>query len=396
MAILRSVKAERMASDTSTTTLLPLPKSRKRSRPSDKGSNEGSSKSLKASTKASSIDTHKTDSKISVVEKLIRGHYDGHIEDPALRNLDWYRAIVPPAEFVALIQAFDDKLRQWITEFLTYDWIATTGEIILRKMMPNPVHDVVAAEIGLAFYDQLRDLLKDRRTSSKVKELVKDIDGPYPNLAANIRATAGGADDDTNDDPLLISKRHPDNCFCFSTRGPMPIVIEVGNSQKSKDLEELAKSWMKENSRKTKTVITVDLDYQDRLARKQTPNTPKATITLYRVNISRSLKTRFVFHDSSAAEENEQDLELTLADFLPRDTVEETKKSSRDFKFPALVITAEKLRDILAKADKIQQVRDRDSRSRSPENASLREEDGSKKKLRKSNKKTKKPAIIGA
>ena len=364
MPVSNPAKLALMATDSSTSPLLPLPKSRKRSRPTDEVSDQACSA--------------RTESKIAVIDKLIRGHCEGWISDPTLRQIEWYRAIVAPSDFVALIESFDDRLRKWMLDSLTYDWNISTGEVILRRMAPNHIHDVLSAELGQAFRKQIENLLDSEKTPKEIKVILKVIDGPYPNL---VSTAAVRPSKNASVDPLLKSKRQADNCFCFGTDSQMPVIIEVGNSQNSKDLMVLARSWITQSSRRTKTVITVDLDYQDRLERHENPNVSKATITLYRANLSKTTRpAHFVFHDSSKAGENEQDLELNLTDFLPKKTIDVIKKSEslKGFRFPPMTITAQGLRDILATAERRQQAYDRNSRS--PNHSPPAKEDRSEKK----------------
>ncbi|KAI4910622.1 uncharacterized protein J4E92_010381 [Alternaria infectoria] len=342
MPVTNPAKLALMATDPSTSPLLPLPKSRKRSRSTDES------------------DCRKPVSKIAVVEDLIRGQYTGRFEDPTLRDLERYRAVVTPSEFVDLIKSFDDELCRWLVNHLTYDWNALTGEIILRRMSPSNLHDVVAAEIGLAFRDQIVALKRMRNVSAEIKALVANIKGPYANLASPAIVHATEKSGDPNVDILLTSNRQPDNSFYFRHRSNMPIVIEVGNSQVGEELTELAESWMKDSSRKTKTVITVDLQYQNPATRADNPRTPKAAISIYRVTKDSYDKKTFTFFDSAKGKQITRTLRLTLADFLP---IEEIKKFPKDFKFPAIEITAEELRDILEQGDERQQDVDRASLS---------------------------------
>ena len=342
-----------MATDPSSSPLLPLPKSRKRFRPTDEVSDQACSA--------------RTESKIAVIDTLIRGHYEGWIADPTLREIDWYRATVAPSDFVALIESFDDKLRKWMLESLTYDWNGLTGEIVLRNMVPNTVHDVVCAEIAKALDRQL-DALKEEEEDEDMKKFLEAIVGPYttasPLLNQGVKKTGNTLTDDA-----LKSKRQPDACFRFLGRSHQPIVIEVANGQKNEDLEALAMSWMQDTERKTKTVITVGLKYQSPQERYMDYRTPKGTIAVYRADpLSTPTELKwtmdmFTFRDlKSKKPASEASLQLTLADFVP---YSEMKDLPEGFEFPNINISAKKLRSILDSGDS--QQRDVDRRSRSPD-----------------------------
>ncbi|KAH3981989.1 hypothetical protein HBI49_153450 [Parastagonospora nodorum] len=361
-------KSEHMAPAISTATCVPpVLKSRKRSTSSNKSSNDSS----KDGTDASSLDTQETKSPISVVEALIRGHCEGWIEEgSALSNIDchWYRATVSTPDFVALIRRLDVKIREWMLSRLTYDWNAFTGQIILRNMAPaNTNHDYVAAQIGKVLGRQIENLLEDQETPLKMKEVLERIEGPLSTMASPVDAP-DVEDENPEVTKLLKSKRQPDNSFYFMGRTYMPIVVEVANSQKSEDLEALVIWWMKDTGLKTKTVITVDMMYQGPAARHGKFFTPDATIAVHRLRDTSTLEEveydvqSFKFRDSSKGDgdQSQEVLWLTVADFLPPSKIAGFPEG---YKFPAITLTAIKLREILTKGDTIQQHLERESRS---------------------------------
>jgi hypothetical protein len=232
----------------------------------------------------------------------------------------------------------DERFRAWVTDKLRYDYDLVDSEFILR--MPSPLHDIFAIRLQEVIVRELKAL-------EEQDEVRTAIDSIKVAVTSDIRfGNTSGRE-----------RKSPDGSFRFTGSKYPPLVIEVANSQKSEDLPYLAESYIERTRGRTKTVITVDLEYRppEERAIRSLP-LREAVYSIYRNRLSRNDQTgewqreahvdvedqHFRIHDSTASTGS---MHLLLSDFCPEGTLSSTNDR-------IITITHEELTKLLSEAER--------------------------------------------
>jgi hypothetical protein len=266
---------------------------------------------------------------------LIRLRYQGRSVDNT-----WNRVHLSQDEFQALQDALekDERLRAWVTDKLRYDYNLVDSELILR--MPSPLHDIFAFRLQEVIARELKALEKQEEVRTVVDSIKVAVtsDLRFGNISERER-------------------KSPDGSFRFAGSKYPPLVIEVANSQKSADLPYLAESYVERTKGRTKTVITIDLEYRTPEER-ATPSLPlrEAVYSIYRNRLTRDAQTgewqreahvdvedeHFRMNDSTAPTGS---MRLLLSDFCPDGALSSTNDRT-------ITITHEELAELLEEAER--------------------------------------------
>jgi len=251
----------------------------------------------------------------------------------------WKRVRISPAEYRALQDALekDARLGAWVADKLRYDYDSVDGELVLR--MPSPLHDIFAVRLQEV-------ILRELKASNEQEEVRTVVDRIRMAVTSDLRFGNASARD----------KKSPDGSFRFAGTKHPPLVIEVANSQKREDLPHLAESYVERTKGRTKTVITMDLEYRapnERATRSSPPR--EAVYSIYRNRLTRDEQTgewqreahvdvedqHFRMRDSTIPAGS---MHLLLSDFCPDGTL----SGANDW---AVAITHAELADLLAEAE---------------------------------------------
>jgi len=136
---------------------------------------------------------------------------------------------------------WDERLGAYVADKFRYDYNSGNGELVLR--MPSPLHDIFALRLQEVISRELKAL-----EEPKIHTIIQSIKiAATSDLQFGITPTKG--------------KKSLDRSFRFSGAKHPPLVIEVTNSQKRDDLPPLAESYVEHTKGRTKTIITIDLEY---------------------------------------------------------------------------------------------------------------------------------------
>jgi hypothetical protein len=236
----------------------------------------------------------------------------------------------------------DTRLRGWVADKLRYDYDLVDGKLVLR--MPSPLHDIFAIRLQEV-------IIRELKASEEQEEVRIVVD------RIKIAATSDIRFDNTS----VKDKKSPDGSFRFAGTKYPPLVIEVANSQKREDLPYLAESYIERTKGRTKTVITIDLEYRapnERATRSLPPRS--AVYSIYRNRLIRDEQTgewqreahvdvedqHFRMHDSTAPAGS---MRLLLTDFCPDGTLSGMNDRT-------ITITHAELADLLAEAEREEDV----------------------------------------
>jgi hypothetical protein len=252
----------------------------------------------------------------------------------------WNRVHLPQDEFQALQDALekDERLRAWVTDKLRYDYNPVDRELILR--IPSLLHDIFAFRLQEVIARELKALEKQE----EVRTVVDSI-----KVAVTSDLRFGKISEK--------ERKSPDGSFRFAGSKYPPLVIEVANSQKSADLPHLAESYVERTKGRTKTVITIDLEYRTPEER-ATPSLPlrEAVYSICRNRLTRDAQTgewqreahvdvedeHFRMNDSTAPTGS---MRLQLSDFCPDGALSSTNDRT-------ITITHEELAELLEEAER--------------------------------------------
>ncbi|CAI6338145.1 unnamed protein product [Periconia digitata] len=211
----------------------------------------------------------------------------------------------------------DTRFGAWVADKLRYDYDSAEGELVLR--MPSPLHDIFAIRLQ----EVIARELKNSTTQEDIRPVIERI---------RIATTSDIRFSDTS----IEGKKSPDGSFRFTGTKYPPLVIEVANSQKRRDLPRLAESYIERTKGRTKTVIAIDLEYRDPSKRAAHSLPPRSAVySIYRYRLVRDEQTGDWQREAHAEIEEQQfstedtvtadgSMCLLLSDFCPDGTVSET------------------------------------------------------------------------
>lgn len=211
----------------------------------------------------------------------------------------------------------DARLGALVADKLRYDYDSAESEFVLR--MPSPLHDIFAIRLQEVIVGELRAFMKDE----EIRPIIERI-----KMAATSDVRFG--------DMSTIKKKSPDGSFRFAGTKYPPLVLEVANSQKRGDLSWLAESYIERTKGRTKTVITIDLEYRapDKRTRRFLP--PRTAVySIYRNRVvcderigNRQREAHVVIQDQhfrmDDATAPDGSMCLLLSDFCPDGTLSAT------------------------------------------------------------------------
>ncbi|KAK5141709.1 hypothetical protein LTR04_002502 [Oleoguttula sp. CCFEE 6159] len=215
----------------------------------------------------------------------------------------------------------DGDLRAWIDDKLRYDYDRDAQHLIIR--MPARIHEKLIALVVERLKAQLAAIAS---TNVKLREIINKIEEERSWTVPLGRSLGSDlAQNEQEDTP-----RSPDSIFVYEgTRWPS-VVLEVANSQKAKDLDKLAHSYIRGSESNIGTVIGLNIEYTP-------PGKPSKT----------KLATIFRSEDGNPTQGS---LALTLDDFLPS-SIKKTISASSDHLLP-VSIPFEDLTSDLIKSEK--------------------------------------------
>lgn len=211
----------------------------------------------------------------------------------------------------------DTRLGAWAADKLRYDYDSAEGEFVLR--MPSPLHDIFAIRLQEVIVQEVESLTMQEETRPVIKQI-------------KIATTS----DVRFSDALAEGKKSPDRSFRFTGTKYPPLVIEVANAQKRRDLPRLAESYIERTKGRTKTVIAIDLEYRDPGKRAAHSLPPRSAVySIYRHRLVRDEQTGDLQKKAHTEIEEQQfsiedsvtddgSMCLLLSDFCPDGTLSAT------------------------------------------------------------------------
>lgn len=243
--------------------------------PSPSGASVPSSlSSIRAALCKPPADTlHKTSREVlNILNDFHHGKYTGP---------SWVRFPgLPLYEYEALFTAVDEEFR------FRHDYDADAQLLVLR-MPESPTHSTIKTYLTI---------LLERTIQKAIAEAAADaVKHGNHNAASDLRALGPLITCHTELELSMRGQRSvkvPDVAFCYGTNRYPSVIVEIGYSQKSLDLAMLARQYIATSNGAIGTVVTVDLEYQDRQGRKgRRPQkraaesmASAASLCLYRLN----------------------------------------------------------------------------------------------------------------
>lgn len=202
----------------------------------------------------------------------------------------WECVRISPREYQVLQNELgkDTRLRAWVADKLRYDYDSVEGELVLR--MPSPLYDIFAIRLQEVIARELENFATQEETHPVIKRIKMAT-------TSDIRFS----------DTSIEEKKSPDGSFRFTGTKYPPLVIEVANSQKRRDLPRLAESYIERTKGRTKTVIAIDLEYRDPGKRATHSLLPRSAVySIYRHRLVRDEQTGDLQREAHAEIEEQQ------------------------------------------------------------------------------------------
>lgn len=220
----------------------------------------------------------------------------------------------------------------------------------LRKLCPQPD----GSESDPAQSDAERGpdaALSDYDSGAILSRLASKIN-TYGHMKIRLQAETGPA------------TKSPDGQLCYDKNLPSQFVIEIGYSQNSQSLQQVAKDLYEDSDGKVKTVLTIDITYSDSDVRRGVPGSStsapvdrSARYCLYRG--PERVHHNQAFQDAEGRPVADGDLHLYLSDFIPDATLKQLRPQQRArVKQCPITISARRLSRSLREAEEMQAVED--------------------------------------
>lgn len=212
----------------------------------------------------------------------------------AAREGDWVAFTdCAPADYRRLHRELDDEpcVARYFADKIRHDYDPNCRVLVLRHLMPSSTHDVFISSL-VDHIKRWLEAVKTKQQEQHVEEVLSRIKfGSTSDLEIRVprELTADAASPPASDTYI----HSPDGQFLYRGHKHPPFVIEIGYSQKRKDLAGLAKHYYEESDGRIKTVLTVDLEYMSKAKRKalrrqsaaagrRAPRSREASSSLYR------------------------------------------------------------------------------------------------------------------
>ncbi|KAF2419687.1 hypothetical protein EJ08DRAFT_598800 [Tothia fuscella] len=241
----------------------------------------------------------------------------------------WEEIQLEPAEYDQLeSEIHQDKLLEgYIQDKLRYDYNRETSRLVVR--MPSTIHEYLIESIKLSIHDQLEEI---RRGSGMASDFAQKI---YPAGSATIS--------------LKQSKHDPDASFQHDDARYPGVILEVAYSQKLKNLDRLAHTYLSGSHANVQAVVGINLPYGGDCCR-------KATLSVWRTRVVRTdtgKKLRVVkepadeeFRDAQGNLADNCGLQLRLKDFAYEELTQDIADREDELK-----ISAQQLYEFLCAAE---------------------------------------------
>ncbi|KAF2864678.1 hypothetical protein BDV95DRAFT_600349 [Massariosphaeria phaeospora] len=287
---------------------------------------------------------------------------------------DWHRLPLSGDEYSTLKNtlAADASLGLWVADKLRYNYSAAEQTLTLR--MPAPPHDVFASRLESLLSAKLLALLPANTAAQPGDDILpsssptQEQHPPVSRLHGLVSSLSSAS---TSTSALqTLDQKSPDGQFHYKGHAVPPLVIEVGNSQTSESLTDAATSWIQNTEARTRTVITVDIEYQAPDQRNKPAALRKARQASYSVYTFEilhedgedfsSITTRYedvAFREADPTKPGHSrtapgELMLNLSDFCPRDALLDDDPN------PTITITHRELHRILREGEQVERDKD--------------------------------------
>ncbi|KAJ0100653.1 hypothetical protein J7T55_008971, partial [Diaporthe amygdali] len=156
-------------------------------------------------------------------------------------------------------------------------------------------------------------------------------------------------------------RKVPDISFCYGENTHAPFVAEIGYSQKSQDLASLARSYILKSGGAIRTVLTVDLEHQERTQRKRKDGNadgqkPRAASSVCLYRLGKRVLWDAVFRDEEGVEQAGE-LDLCLSDFVPEGS--ERRIGRQALETTPITVPFHQLAELLRKGERRQVAHDK-------------------------------------
>lgn len=200
-----------------------------------------------------------------------------------------------------------------------HDYDADSQLLVLR-MPESPIHNTFKTHLAILLAQLLQQAISSSIAQAESEAAASDLRDLHDLITYHVELeTTSSATRD------LHGRKVPDISFCYSKDTHAPFVAEIGYSQKSQDLASLARSYILKSGGAIRTVLTVNLEYQERTRRKRKEGDgdgdgdsqqtrAASSICLYR--LGERVMWDAVFRDEEGMEQ-EGELNLCLSDFIP-------------------------------------------------------------------------------
>lgn len=224
----------------------------------------------------------------------------------------------------------DPRVARHFTDKVRHDYDPTRRILVLRHLMPSSTHDVFTSKL-VDHVKRWLDGLKTQWWNSDALEDVisritfgstSDLEIKVPQEKLELLPSEPGSRPKT-----VTYKYSPDGQFHYLGHKNPPFVVEIGYSQKRKDLAKLAKRYYEQTNGRIKTVLTVDLEYVSRTKRKEgqgAQRSKEASFSLYRGN-ERVVQNQLFRNDAGEVVQS-NGINLYLNDLVPDNELERLVK----------------------------------------------------------------------
>lgn len=202
-----------------------------------------------------------SDPTLPVSERVLE--YMRQLRDNKLSTLDkrdvWKKLKMMPADYRVLRKdtKTDPDDNAYYTKQFRYDYETANSLYTVRN--PGCTHREFRNLLSANITRQLKDLIRNNAAAQAIMGL-ESYDGssrPFVQLLDVVSSSRPRKEDNPSLTNWTI--RQPDLCYKYKDRPYPPIVVEVACSQKIKDLQSLAESYIVDSHHEIKYVIGIDI-----------------------------------------------------------------------------------------------------------------------------------------
>lgn len=231
---------------------------------------------------------------------------------------------------------YEDKVRY------DYDPRENGGEYVLR-MPPSALHDRFVVLVAGRIQEEVKSLARKlAETENHAAELLRQVgQGGSPTLRLQAPKLENSSQSSTEGgEASAVVHKSPDATFFCEASALHPLVLEVSYSQHVKDLSRLAETYIVDSRHRIRCVLGLDITYAKKGSKKQDKT---ASVSVWRphVEVDQGERVGVYKCDMNASpfrnaegESCAGELKLTLADFLPRDALDDMDVAEQSIKVP--------------------------------------------------------------